>query len=234
MTACAKKCSFFSLALYIALAAGFGKPVETGLGSLLKPINESADRYLPTAMRSPGFITASRIDTQPVLTDQAVKQSKLPTPSSGGGVPNRSAADFGYRPNNGGRTVYTFVETPPQFPGGLQALFKYLSDHIKYPENSRAGGSEGTVFVNFTVDRMGALSDFKVKKGVMTKAVMDTVTIAGQTEKKIIEVRKAERDMDIDAEAIRVLKAMPNWLPGKQYGVPVDVSFTIPIKFKLE
>jgi len=102
---------------------------------------------------------------------------------------------------------YTIVEQMPEFPGGEAALKKYLNTAIKYPRIATENGVQGKVFVNFVVDKNGSISTVKVLRGV---------------------------DSALDAEAVRVIKAMPKWIPGKQNGETVRVSYTIPINFVLQ
>jgi len=100
--------------------------------------------------------------------------------------------------------VYTKVEIMPEYPGGEKALRKFLSDTVQYPKEAIAKRIEGKVFVNFIVNREGEIVDAKVLRGVSPS---------------------------LDAEGLRVIRLMPNWKPGKEKGVPVSVSFTIPINF---
>jgi protein TonB len=102
---------------------------------------------------------------------------------------------------------YTIVEQMPEFPGGEAALRKYLAQNIKYPRIATENGVQGKVFVSFVVDKNGSIGTVKVVRGV---------------------------DQALDAEAVRVVKTMPNWIPGKQNGETVRVSYTIPINFVLE
>lgn len=102
--------------------------------------------------------------------------------------------------------VYVVVEEQPLYPGGNSAMMKFLSDNIKYPVKAQEDGIEGRVITNFVVEKDGSLSDVQVMRGV---------------------------DPLLDAEAIRVLKSMPNWQPGKQKGEEVRVRFTLPVVFRL-
>ena len=102
--------------------------------------------------------------------------------------------------------VYNEVEVQPEYPGGMQAMFGFIQKNVKYPESAKEKGIEGKVYVQFVVEKDGSLSSFKVARGVSD---------------------------DIDAEAIRVVKAMPKWTPGMQDGKPVRVQFMLPFVFKL-
>jgi periplasmic protein TonB len=102
--------------------------------------------------------------------------------------------------------IFTVVEEAPSYPGGDEARIKFLQENIKYPQMARESGIAGTVYVTFVVERDGHVTDVKVMRG-----------IGG----------------GCDEEAIRVIKAMPNWNAGKQRGKPVRVQFNMPIKFTL-
>ena len=104
--------------------------------------------------------------------------------------------------------VFVIVESMPEFPGGQQALFKYLSDNIKYPVIAQENGIQGRVICQFTVNKDGSIVD--------------------------IEVVRSGGDPSLDKEAVRVIKTMPKWKPGKQRGKPVRVKFTVPVSFKLQ
>lgn len=98
------------------------------------------------------------------------------------------------------------VETQPGFPGGFGALMKYLSTNIKYPEEAERLHIQGRVVCTFVVRKNGAVSDVKVKQSV---------------------------DPQLDGEAVRVIRRMPKWIPGKRDGKSVNVRYTLPITFKL-
>lgn len=103
--------------------------------------------------------------------------------------------------------IFTIVEEQPSFPGGEAALFEYLKKNIVYPTIAKESGIQGTVFVQFVVEPDGSVSNVKVLRG-----------IGG----------------GCDEEAVRVVKSMPRWNPGKQRGKPVRVYFNLPIRFVLQ
>lgn len=103
--------------------------------------------------------------------------------------------------------IFMVVEDMPQFPGGMGALMKFLASHIEYPALAKESGIQGRVFINFVVEPNGNIDHVKVLRG-----------IGG----------------GCDEEAVRVVKSMPKWIPGKQRGKPVRVSFNLPVKFTLE
>ena len=103
--------------------------------------------------------------------------------------------------------VFDVVEQMPSFPGGQAALMSYLSNNIKYPQIAMENGVQGRVVCTFVVERDGSITDIRVVRGV---------------------------DPSLDKEAIRVLKSMPHWIPGKQNGSAVRVKYTVPVTFKLQ
>lgn len=103
--------------------------------------------------------------------------------------------------------IYKVVEKMPEFPGGSQAMFKYLAENIQYPAIAKENNIQGRVVCSFTVNKDGSLSN--------------------------IEVVLSGGDASLDKEAIRVIKSMPKWKPGIQLGKPVRVQYTIPVKFQL-
>lgn len=102
--------------------------------------------------------------------------------------------------------VFQSVEQMPQFPGGDAELMKYLSNNIHYPTIAAENGIQGRVTVQFVVKRDGSVGEVKVVRG---------------------------KDPDLDKEAVRVVKTLPNFIPGKMNGQPVNVWFTLPVNFRL-
>lgn len=103
--------------------------------------------------------------------------------------------------------IFTVVEEQPGYPGGEEARIAFLQQNIKYPEEAKELGIQGKVFVTFVVEVDGSITAVQVLRG-----------IGG----------------GCDEEAVRVVKSMPKWVPGKQRGVPVRVQFNLPIKFTLQ
>ena len=103
--------------------------------------------------------------------------------------------------------VYEKCDVNPQFPGGEQKLLNYLSKNIKYPIEAQEKGEQGKVSVSFTVNKDGSLTDIKIARGISPS---------------------------LDKEALRVVKAMPNWVPGKIGGKTVRATFTTPLVFRLQ
>jgi TonB family protein len=102
--------------------------------------------------------------------------------------------------------VYNVVEEQPEYPGGMGELMKFLQVNIRYPKEAQARGIQGRVIVQFVVNSDGSICDEKLIKSV---------------------------DPQLDAEALRIVRSMPTWTPGKQRGQAVRVRFTLPVTFRL-
>lgn len=103
--------------------------------------------------------------------------------------------------------ILDFAETMPEFPGGQAALVSFLSKNVNYPTIAQENGIKGKVFVTFVVDENGDIYNVALARGV---------------------------DASLDREAIRVVKSMPRWKPGKQGNTAVKVRYTVPINFILQ
>ena len=102
--------------------------------------------------------------------------------------------------------VFVAVEKSPEFPGGTDALYKFISKNLNYPASAKESGIQGRVICQFTVNKDGSIVDVVVVRGV---------------------------DPDLDREATAVIKKMPKWSPGEQSHKKVRCKFTLPIVFKL-
>lgn len=102
--------------------------------------------------------------------------------------------------------LFSVVEVMPQYPGGQIAMMKYIMENMKYPEQAMKKGIQGRVAVSFIVEKDGSISN--------VKPVLSVHTL-------------------LDKEAVRVVKSMPKWSPGKHNGKPVRVRFNLPVMFKL-
>lgn len=103
--------------------------------------------------------------------------------------------------------VFESVEQMPAFPGGDAALYKYISEHLRYPSVAQENNIQGRVVVQFVVTKTGSVGEVKVVRS---------------------------KDPDLDKEAVRVVKTLPKFIPGKMNGQAVNVWFTLPITFKLQ
>ncbi|MCY1722264.1 TonB family protein [Prolixibacteraceae bacterium Z1-6] len=102
--------------------------------------------------------------------------------------------------------VFFIVEEMPEFPGGDEALRKFIVEKVKYPEEAQKNGIQGKVYVTFVVAEDGSVIRSKIARGV---------------------------DPSLDKEALRVINSLPIWKPGKQRGQTVKVAYTVPINFAL-
>jgi len=103
-------------------------------------------------------------------------------------------------------SIYYVTEIGPEFPGGPQALLDYLKANVNYPAQCREAKIQGRVLINFVVQKDGSIKNVSVLKSVHPL---------------------------LDAEALRVISAMPNWKPGMEHGTPVSVQYTVPVNFRL-
>ena len=103
-------------------------------------------------------------------------------------------------------SVYEVAEVMPEFPGGTQALFKFISENLEYPQHAIDGQIEGRVVVQFVVDKTGKVGNIQAVRSI---------------------------DKLLDQAAIDVVRALPAWKPGMQNGQPVNVRYTLPVSFKL-
>ena len=104
--------------------------------------------------------------------------------------------------------TYDPYMTMPEFPGGQKRLIEYLSATVKYPVVARENGIQGSVLVQFTVDKDGAVGD--------------------------VTVLRSGGDPSLNREAVRVVNSMPNWIPGTKRGKPIRVRYTLPVNFRLQ
>ena len=105
------------------------------------------------------------------------------------------------------QNVYDVVEQMPEFPGGMPAMIEFLQTNLNYPKDAKKQNVGGRILVMFVVEADGSISNVRVAKKIFPS---------------------------LDAEALRVVKAMPKWNPGKEKGKPVRVNFTLPIVFSLK
>lgn len=110
-------------------------------------------------------------------------------------------------PNQQDAPIFTVVEKMPEYPGGKEAMIKYLSTNIKYPEEARKNGVSGKVYVTFIIEKNGKVNDVRVLRGVSE---------------------------ELDKEAVSVISQMPDWNPGMQKGQAVRVQYNLPIQFHLD
>ena len=163
-----------------------------------------------TTTAQPEAVEAAKPET-PATTPAEITVAAQPTEEAAG-TPKETTRQAPPPPKILSRTpaegdVLDQVDQVPQFPGGPQKMFQYLGENLKYPVAAQEAGQQGKVYCGFVVNADGHLSDFEVVKGICP---------------------------ELDEEAIRVIKAMPAWTPGKKDGKAVNVRYTLPIAFRLQ
>jgi TonB family C-terminal domain len=103
-------------------------------------------------------------------------------------------------------TIFELVEMMPQYPGGTNGLLQYIGENTVYPEKAKNEGIQGRVILRFVVEEDGSISNISIVRGI---------------------------DPELDAEAVRLVRSMPKWNPGKQKGKAVRVKYTLPVAFSL-
>jgi periplasmic protein TonB len=152
-------------------------------------------------------VTTKEVVEEEVPTIEEIKKTEISTETTEGPEtvvfeePVKEVVD-----NGNDDQIYTVVEQQPEFPGGTEAMMKFIQRNMKYPPSARRMGTEGRVFIGFVVNNDGKIQDIQTVKGIST---------------------------DCDNEAKRVVAMMPNWKPGKQNGRAVRVRFVLPVNFKL-
>lgn len=141
-----------------------------------------------------------------VVTD-TVNVGPVPPPPPPPPPPASAKSKAAPEAGQGDREVFVVVEEMPQFPGGVEAMMQWLAQRIKYPEQAKKDGIQGVVYVGYIVNKMGKVADVKIEKSAHPL---------------------------LDAEALRVVKEMPDWTPGSQRSKKVDVKLIVPVKFSLK
>jgi TonB family protein len=186
---------------------------------IVKTKNKDKDNIQITGIRAPAgslFIVDGKerknLDNFDYKTLETIdlidekKAIKLYGPKGKNGVVKIETYKVAKTKSSSEEKVYDFVAQKPEFPTGDKALFEYLSKNIKYPETASKNKIEGKVIIKFVVNRDGSIGDAKIVRG-----------IGG----------------GCDEEALRVVNAMPKWIPGKNNGKPVNVTYNLPVSFKL-
>jgi protein TonB len=171
----------------------------------------------PPVIPPPPVVQTIKFTPPKVVKDEEVKEEPPPTQEEMKDVQISTETHEGEKtveippetpvadPDEG--KVFTIVEEMPGFPGGEQKMLEYIAKNIKYPPVARENGIQGRVYVTFVVDKEGKIKDAKILRG-----------IGG----------------GCDEEALRVVKTMPDWKPGKQNGRSVQVQYNLPVNFVLK
>lgn len=217
-----KKGVFFEIGLTLALAVllfafewkssteqvtPFQTPAEEQIEDEIIPITQQMLKPPPPPPPAPKLT-----DLIEIVEDELSIDEELEIDDAEADVENKSNYNFDYdgdswgeEESDGEADIFQVVEDMPQFPGG--SVQKWIAKNVKYPMIAQENNIQGKVFVQFVIEKDGSVSDVKVARSV---------------------------DPSLDKEAIRVVKAMPKWKPGKQRGKPVRVSYTVPINFQLQ
>lgn len=154
-----------------------------------KGFNTYYARYFPNAFPSPKPDGFAHADFGPVNNEVGNEDEYAPPPREE-------------------EEVFEIIDVPAEFPGGVQALRKFIQDNMIYPEVAREMGYQGKCYLKFVVSKSGTISNVVVKKGVPDCP-------------------------ECDKEAIRIIRLSPKWKPAENSGVPVNSYYTVPISFKL-
>ena len=217
-----KKGVFFEIGLTLALAVllfafewkssteqvtPFQTPAEEQIEDEIIPITQQMLKPPPPPPPAPKLT-----DLIEIVEDELSFDEELEIDDAEADVENKNNYNFDYdgdswgeEESDGEADIFQVVEDMPQFPGG--SVQKWIAKNVKYPMIAQENNIQGKVFVQFVIEKDGSVSDVKVARSV---------------------------DPSLDKEAIRVVKAMPKWKPGKQRGKPVRVSYTVPINFQLQ
>ncbi len=153
------------------------------------------------------------------------------------GKPVKKILIEGQEVYNNDDPIFEVTEEPAQYPGGQAALMQYVAQNIRYPKIAAENGVQGRVLVQFVVEKDGSLSNFAVVKksgDIITKNAQSGITVNAQG--SATEENKVPQEAfdALNAEALRVLRGMPNWTPAKQRGQTVRMKYTLPVTFRLE
>ncbi len=214
-----KKSLFFEIGLVLALAVllfAFEWKSSTGEVSTFQTVPEEQveEEIIPITQQMlkppPPPPPAPKLTDLMEITDDASSIDEdleiLDAEDDSENKPVENPSDFGEYGDEetGDDDIFQIVEDVPTFP--LGDVSKWIAKNVKYPQIAAENGVQGKVFMNFVIEKDGSITDVKVLRGV---------------------------DAELDKEAIRVIKSMPKWKPGKQRGKPVRVSFNLPIVFQL-
>lgn len=215
-----KKAIFFEIGLVLALAVllcafnwktnskveeGFVTVADEPVDEEIIPITQQMMKPPPPPPPAPKLTDLIEIVDQELDIDE-----ELEIQDAEANVENRSDYSYDYdgtgydEGDYGEEDVFQVVEDMPTFPGDIN---KWLGKNVKYPVIAQENNIQGRVTVQFVIEKDGSITDVKVLRGV---------------------------DPSLDKEAVRVVKSMPKWKPGKQRGKPVRVSYTVPINFRLQ
>ncbi len=212
--------AIFTTAMMQPQASGFSREKFTSIAEINTPSNTVTTPAYPTMdisleknswssseiIGSYGeAVLSQQVDVRGVEVENQIPQNDKPQKDPN--VKNKAQVKKQKNKEGDEKMIFYVVEEIPTFPGGDEARTKYLSSNVIYPQEARAKGIEGTVYMTFIIEEDGSVTDVKVLRGVNEL---------------------------IDKAALDAVSGMPKWEPGKQKGKPVAVQFNMPIKFSLE
>lgn len=180
---------------------------------IVEPLEPEIPPMEKTIQFLPPVVTDDEVDTPPATVDELEDTKASNITNENEGDPFAKVDPTPPKPKEEKvekkeEVIYDIVDEAADFPGGRAALLKYLSENIKYPQTAVEMGLQGKCYLQFVVSENGFISNVKVKKGVTDCP-------------------------ECDQEAIRVVKGMPKWAPGKVNGKAVNSTFSLPVSFKL-
>lgn len=168
----------------------------------VQPINEIVLEQLQLQRKEHNNMSLSQqdiLEKATMFSKEKATGTHMAETSAIQSIDNEEDAEYDYDDQ-----IYTISEISPEFPGGVEAIERYLRNNIRYPQVALENNISGTVYVTFVVEQDGSITNPRVLRG-----------IGG----------------GCDQEAVRLVKSMPKWIPGKQRGKPVRVQFNLPIRF---
>nr|WP_319401177.1 energy transducer TonB [uncultured Carboxylicivirga sp.] len=212
-----KRSFFFQIGLIVALAASLAA-FEWSTEDISEPITYTGDEPYEEDLVLPQVIKLEEKKPEPIKKQEILAPVLEITDNS-----DPDAGDFNFTSEDmpdvpieipemikepeEDNSVYVFVERMPEPPGGMEGLMKYFAESIRYPVVCAEMGIQGRVYVSFVVEKDGSIADAKVLRSP---------------------------DANLSKEALRVVKNMQAWTPGRQGGKPVKVTYTVPVSFRLQ
>lgn len=180
---------------------------------IIEPLEPEIPPMEKTIQFLPPVVTDDEVDTPPATVDELKDTKASDQTNENEGDPFAKVDPTPPKPKEEKvekkeDVIYDIVDEQAEFPGGRAALMKYLSENIRYPQVAQEMGIQGKCYLSFIVSENGFISNVSVKKGVTDCP-------------------------ECDAEAVRVVKSMPKWTPGKVNGKTVNQKYSLPVTFKL-
>ena len=198
-----------NVALFFTIVAFEWKTTDGGIIDLDNLTQETDWVDPPVIIPQPPVPVPPMPKPQVIITEVVEEPEKMPEVIIDQNKVNEPIPEFDFEPTPPDpieEAPFIIVEDMPEFPGGMDAFYKFIGKKVKYPAQARRMGIEGRVYLQFVIEKDGSIGDLFVAKGV---------------------------GAGLDEESLRVMNLVPNFKPGKQRGKPVRVQMTIPINFRL-